>query len=656
MNVLEQLRGRFRGALAALVADDALLAELLSMVRPSTDAKFGDYQANFAMPLGKRLGRAPREVAADVVSRLDVADFCRPPQIAGPGFINLTLRDDWLARAVGEARDEERLGVALAERPRTFVIDYSAPNVAKPMHVGHIRSTVIGDALYKILKFLGHRVISDNHIGDWGTQFGMILYGWKQFRDEAAFKADPVAELARLYRVVRQLMDYQEALKELPELRAKIVQYEAVAERVAAEAPVADKAAAKKLAADARELADFAERLGELEAQVAAVESDARLAELARTHAAIHQAVLQETVYLHTGDPENLRLWREFLPPCLLDIEQIYRRLDVTFDHTLGESFYHDRLSGVVADLALRGLVRESEGAKCVFLEGFDHPMIVQKRDGAFLYATSDLATIQYRMETWRPDAILYVVDHRQAGHFGPLFAVARLWGYRDVELTHVSFGTVLGDDGRPFKTRSGDTVGLGGLLDEAARRAYAIVSENDDAKPQPELSDEQRRQIATTVGIAAIKYADLAHNRTSDYVFSYDKMLATKGNTATYVQYAYARVRSIFRKGGLDGEALRQAAQRPLALAQPAERALALALVGFEDALAATLADYRPNQLTAYLFDLATRYSTFYQECEVLKAEPAEVRTSRLLLCDLTARTLRKGLELLGIKVVEQM
>jgi arginyl-tRNA synthetase len=657
MNVLELLRGRFRGALLALVSDDALVGELVAMVRPSTDAKFGDYQANFAMPLGKRLGKSPRDVAADVVSRVDVSDVCRPAEVAGPGFINLTLRDDWLARAVGEAlRDEVRIGVSRVERARTFVIDYSAPNVAKPMHVGHIRSTVIGDALYKILKFLGHRVISDNHIGDWGTQFGMILYGWKHFRDEAAYKADPVSELARLYRLVRQLMDYQDALKELPAVRAKIAEFQSVAERVAAKVPSADKAAAKKLADDAREVADFAERLANLEAQVAAVENNPTLAALAQAHAGINQAVLQETVFLHTGDPENLRLWREFLPPCLADIEQIYRRLDVTFDNTLGESFYHDRLGGVVADLERRGLVRESEGAKCVFLEGFDHPMIVQKRDGAFLYATSDLATIQYRMETWRPDAILYVVDHRQSGHFGPLFAAARLWGYQDVELTHVSFGTVLGDDNRPFKTRSGDTVGLGGLLDEAERRAYEIVKENDDAKPQPELSQERRREIATTVGIAAIKYADLAHNRTSDYVFSYDKMLATKGNTATYMQYAYARVRSIFRKGALDGEALRAASERPLVLAHPAERALALGLLGFEVALHATVADYRPNQLTAYLFELATRYSTFYQECEVLRAEPAEVRISRLLLCELTARTLRKGLELLGIKVVEQM
>ena len=661
MNILVELRSRFCRALSPLAGDEAQLAELLDMVRPSSEAKFGDYQANLAMPMGKKLGRSPREVAAEIVARLEVNDLCLAPEVAGPGFINLTLRDDWLAERLGEVlRDDQRLGVAAAREPKTVVVDFSAPNVAKPMHVGHIRSTVIGDALCRILKYLGHRVVSDNHIGDWGTQFGMILYGWKQFRDEAAYAANPVAELARLYRLVQQLIAYHEAAVAFPRVQEQIKQAQATLEQMKAAPPNPDKAAAKKDASLRRRqeaaLVELADEIEDLTRKRAAIDNDPRLLELATAHPKIGEAVLQETVYLHTGDPENLRLWKEFLPPCLQDIEQIYRRLGVSFDHTLGESFYHDRLAGVVLDLEKRGLVRQSEGAKCVFLEGFDHPMIVQKRDGAFLYATSDLATIQYRMEKWRPDSILYVVDHRQAGHFGPLFATARLWGYRDVELTHVSFGTVLGDDGTPFKTRSGDTVGLGGLLDEAERRAYAIVCENDDAKPQPELTDEQRRRIATTVGIAAIKYADLAHNRTSDYVFSYDKMLATKGNTATYMQYAYARVRSIFRKGGLDGDALREAAKRPLVLSHPAERALAMGLLGFEEALAASIADYRPNQLTGYLFDLATQYSTFYQECDVLKAEPAETRTSRLLLCELTARTLRKGLELLGINVIEQM
>ena len=366
--------------------------------------------------------------------------------------------------------------------------------------------------------------------------------------------------------------------------------------------------------------------------------------------------MLAETAKLHQGDPENLRLWREFLPPCLADIDRIYRRLNVTFDHTLGESFYHDRLAGVVEDLSNRGIARLSDGAVCVFVAGHEAPFIIQKKDGAFLYGTSDLATIQYRVETWSPDAMLYVVDHRQSLHFEQLFATARLWGYQDIELAHISFGTVLGEDGRPFKTRSGDTVGLDGLLDEAVSRALAIVSESDDSKPGgPEIVAEERRQIAEAVGIGALKYADLAVNRTSDYTFSYDRMLAMNGNTATYMQYAYARVLSIFARGAVDVAALR-ASGASIDLAHPAERGLALAILQFSEALAVTAADYRPNLLTAYLFELANRYSTFFEECPVLKAPTAESRASRLLLCDLTARTLRQGLELLGIEVAEKM
>ena len=366
--------------------------------------------------------------------------------------------------------------------------------------------------------------------------------------------------------------------------------------------------------------------------------------------------MLAETVKLHEGDAENVRLWREFMPPCLEAINVIYRRLGVTFDVTLGESFYHDRLGAVVDDLTKRGIAVESDGATCVFVEGIDAPMIVRKKDGAFLYATTDLATIQYRMQEWKPDAILYVVDHRQSLHFEQLFAVARRWGCDNVEFQHTSFGTVLGDDGRPFKTRSGDTVGLSGLLDEAIARAHNIVSDNDDAKPTgAELSADERQKVAEAVGIAALKYADLSQNRTSDYTFSYDKMLAMNGNTATYMQYAYARVRSIFRRGQVDIDALR-ASDAKLLLATPAERALAIQILRFAEGLENTVADYRPNQLTNYLFELGNSYSTFFDQCPVLKAETPELRTSRLLLCDLTARTLKQGLELLGIPVVEKM
>jgi arginyl-tRNA synthetase len=327
----------------------------------------------------------------------------------------------------------------------------------------------------------------------------------------------------------------------------------------------------------------------------------------------------------------------------------------VSFDHALGESFYEDKLAGVVEDLKAKGLARESDGAMCVFVEGYDAPFIVQKQDGAFLYATTDLATIEYRMREWRPDAILYVVDHRQSQHFGQLFATAKMWGYRDVELQHISFGTVLGDDGKPFKTRSGSSVGLMGLLDEAVSRAYAIVCENDDARATPLLSEEERKTVAERVGIGAIKYADLAHNRTSDYKFSYDKMLAMTGNTAAYMQYSYARVSSIFGKGGVDIEALRASDAR-LLLDHPAERALALAILQFSEALSRVTADYRPNLLTDYLFDLASKYAAFFENCPVLKAESGELRGSRLLLCDLTARTIQRGLNLLGIETVERM
>jgi arginyl-tRNA synthetase len=606
MNILSELKSRFRAALAGLTDSPE---EYLDQVRPSQDPKFGDYQANLAMPLAKRLKRPPRNVAADIIRHLDVADICHPPEIAGPGFINLRLKDEWLVRRLSAiVRDIDRLGIEPVERPRTYVIDFSAPNVAKPMHVGHIRSTVIGDALCRTLRFLGHEVISDNHIGDWGTQFGMIFYGYKHFFDAEAYKKNPVEELARLYRLVRQIIEYQE--------------------------------------------------------KHASGENDgSEIARLSHENPDINAAALNETAKLHSGDAENRRLWQEFLPKCEDEINRVYNRLDVQFDYTLGESFYEERLAAVVDELLAKCIAQQSKGAVCIFFTDQDAPMLVRKQDGAFLYATTDLATIRYRMETWRPDAILYVVDHRQSLHFQQLFAAAKRWGYDKIEFQHVSFGTVLGEDGRPFKTRSGDTVGLESLLDEAVRRAAEIVAANDDAKPDgPEISPQKRAEIAETVGIAALKYADLSQNRTSDYVFSYDKMLAMNGNTATYMQYAYARVRSIFAKGNFDAEALR-VSDAAINLTPPekkaereAERALALELLRFAEALDLTAADYRPNQLTAYLFELANRYSTFFEHCHVLRAESESLRQSRLLLCDLTARTIQKGLELLGIKVVEKM
>jgi arginyl-tRNA synthetase len=519
---------------------------------------------------------------------------------------------------------------------------------------------VIGDALCRVLKFLGHKVISDNHIGDWGTQFGMIIYGYKNFVDEQALAAEPVAELSRLYKLVNQLVEYHDRVNnKIPVFEQQIVGHavnlEQMHDATIPEDPKEQKRVDKLLRQAENQLAEVRKKLDGLRKQVLVVDQDPRLSELAAQHADIGVAVLAETAALHSGDDANRALWERFLPPCLAEIDATYDRLGVSFDHTLGESFYEDRLAGVVTDLTEKGLVRESDGAMCVFLEGHDAPLIVQKKDGAFLYATTDLATVEYRMQEWSPDAIIYVVDHRQSLHFEQLFTTVRQWGFENVELRHISFGTVLGEDGRPYKTRSGSAVGLTGLLDEAVERAFEIVSKNDAARPEPLLSEAERHTVAERIGIGAIKYADLAHNRTSDYVFSYDKMLAMSGNTAAYMQYSYARVRSIFSRGSIDAQSLRDG-NVPLTIDHPSERALALAILQMSESLARVAEDYRPNHLTTYLFDLASKYSEFFEHCPVLKAESDQLRNSRLLLCDLTARTIAQGLKLLGIEVVERM
>jgi arginyl-tRNA synthetase len=656
MNLLALLKSRFQPAIGTLVSESARQRELLEMIRVAQDPKFGDYQANFAMPLKKELGTPPRDIAAQIIAATQLDDLCQPPEIAGPGFINLRLRDDWLARQTAKAVQDERQGIEPAAAPRTMVIDYSSPNVAKPMHVGHIRSTVIGDALCRTLRFLGHRVISDNHLGDWGTQFGMIIYGYKHFRDEAAYRANPVQELGRLYKLVSRLVDYRESQRALPEAEQKLVQRlgEMAAQKDAAKS--LDKQVAKKASDAIRKLTgqivEQTEAVESLKRKIAAVEGDPVLAKILEDHPDIDQAVLAETAKLHAGDEENLRLWHEFLPNCRDEIKRVYGRMNVQFDYEHGESFYHDRLAGVVESLRKKGLATDSQGAVCVFLDGFEAPMIVQKKDGAFLYSTTDLATIQYRLETWQPDAILYVVDHRQSDHFDKLFAAARLWSYKDVELAHIKFGTVMGQDGKPYKTREGVAEGLESLLNEAVSRAAVIVAEND---PDGHLSAAERQQIAEIVGIGALKYADLSQNRTSDYTFSYDKMLLMNGNTATYMQYSHARVQSIFAKGGVLPADVRRD-DSPIDLSHPAERALALVLLRFGDALAEAEADYMPHHLTTYLFDVAKTYFTFYEECPVLKAGSESRKTSRLKLCDLTARTIRQGLDLLGIQAPERM
>lgn len=655
MNFLAELRQRLATALKPLTSDPA---PYLDMLRPAQDPRFGDFQANCAMPLAKQRKRNPREVAAEIVAAWNVADLCEPPEIAGPGFINLRLRADRLTEETNRLITDERLGVPRVEQPRNYVVDFSAPNVAKPMHVGHLRSSVIGDALCRILRFLGHTVIGDNHIGDWGTQFGMIIYGYKHFRNDDAFLADPVNELARLYRLVNQLSDYHDLAEQLPKLREQLERKQS---QLAELQTGQSKDAQKPLKKLQNELADLKAEITSAEKKRQTVDQDPLLKALADQHPRIAELARRETAKLHAGDRENRELWETFLPACLAALDKLYCRLGVRFDLTLGESFYQPMLEQVVNDLLASGLARESEGAICVFLEGREAPFIVRKGDGAFTYATTDLATIRYRLDELKAEEILYVVDARQSDHFAMLFETAKRMGSdrahrRDAgatEFRHVSFGTILGEDKRPFKTRAGDTVGLESLIDEAVARARAIVDEN--LSESSDLGENALQDIAETVGIGGIKYADLRHNRESDYVFSWDKMLAKTGDTATYIQYANARINGIFRKGGVNRERLRQSGAA-IQLTQPAERALALQVNRFAEALTDVTADSRPNILTQHLFDTANGLSTFYEQCPVLQEPDEALRTSRLLLLDLVGRVLSRGLSLLGIGAPPQM
>ena len=651
MNALSEIKTRFAAALSNFTDDPS---DLLAMIRPAGNPEHGDYQANCAMPLGKKVGKSPRDVAAEIVAAVQLDDFCQSVEIAGPGFINLKLSDDWLKRRLSVAMGDQRLGIPKTDQPKTCVVDYSSPNVAKPMHVGHIRSTVIGDAITKVLRFVGHNAISDNHLGDWGTQFGMIIYGYKNFANQEAYKANPIGELARLYKYVRKLMDYHASVKKLPEVKSELSEANGILEELQSQ-PAPEEKSEKKKAKKALKRAtdkvkDLTESVNGLSDTIQAVEQDAELLSNANAHAEIGNSVLLETAKLHESDPENLKLWKEFLPHCLDDIQRIYDRLDIKFDHVLGESFYHSELANVVNDLEAKGFTRESDGAICVFMDQHDAPMIVQKKDGAFLYSTTDLATIQHRMKEWSSDAMLYVVDHRQSEHFDKLFDVARLWGYDQAELKHVSFGTVMGKDGKPFKTRSGETVGLEGLLDEAESRALELVLEKN-----PDLGPDEKKKVARVVGLGGLKYADLSHNRESDYTFDYDKMLAVKGNSAAYSQYGYARVQGIKRKAEVDVDALRES-PAPFLFDDPVERKLAVQLVQFGETLDEVLIDYKPNLLCSYLFELGQTFAQFFAQCNVKDAGSDELKQSRVQLCDLTARTIETGLELLGIEVLDKM
>ncbi len=554
----------------------------------ATDPRFGDYQTNVALVLGKERGEKPRGLAEKIVAHLDVAQLCEQAVVAGAGFINFTLRPAAIGKQTLDVLRDERLGVAETDSPQRIVIDFGSPNVAKPMHVGHIRSTLLGDALARVAEFLGHEVIRDNHIGDWGTQFGMVIYGWKNLLDRQALQRNPLAEIVRIYKETN---------------------------------------------------------------------------ERASSDPHVREACRQELVKLQAGNKINVDIWNECVAFSMQDFERIYKLLDVHYDMQCGESFYHDRLPGVVDRLLKAGVAEISEGAVVVFFrddpELADKPLIIRKRDGGFNYATTDLATVDYRINELKADAIWYVVGAPQSLHFRQIFTIARREGYA-ANLRHIIFGSVLGDDRKLMKTRSGENVPLRELLEEACKRARKIIDEKN-----PDLSDEEKSDIAEKIGIGAVKYADLSQYRTTDYIFSWDRMLSLHGNTAPYLQNAYVRIRSIFRKAGEHtvagiadagpGSPTPATTTTALTLKDPAELDLAKRLCQFGEIVPQVLNGFRPNILANYLFELANSFHAFYEACPVLKSEePA--RGSRLALCDLTGRVLQRGLDLLGIKVPERM
>jgi arginyl-tRNA synthetase len=564
----ELLAARLRDALIACGHDSAR-----ADVSQAADARFGDYQANAAMVLAKEKKANPRQLATEILSKLDVSGLAATPEIAGAGFINFRLENAFLSEALSRLAADPRLGVGVAASPKKILVDFSSPNVAKPMHVGHIRSTILGDCLVRVARFLGHDVTADNHIGDWGTQFGKVIYGWKHFLNREDLEKDAIAELVGLYREVTRLEETDENIK---------------------------------------------------------------------------RTAREELVKLQAGDPENLAIWKQTVELSWREFEKLYDLLDIRFDERLGESAYNDALAPLCAELEKRGIATTSEGALCIFfpanptLDG--KPAIIRKSDGGFLYATTDLATIEYRIKRWNPDAIWYVVGAPQALHFQQIFAAAKMMNF-GCDLKHIAFGSILGEDRKIMKTRSGENVGLAEVLHEAIERARRIIAARAD-----QLPPEEAESTARLIGLGAVKYAELSQNRLTDYVFSWDKLLAFEGNTAPYLQNAYVRIRSIFRRAE---EPANPAA--PVFLNEPAERALCLKLLQYAETVPLVLEEFRPNILANYLYELANTYHSFYEACPVIKADPAN-RASRLLLSDITARTLAHGLGLLGIGCPERM
>jgi arginyl-tRNA synthetase len=552
----------------------------------ASDSRFGDYQSNAAMILAKQLKTNPRALAEQIKAALQVEDLCEKITVDGPGFLNLTLSPAALAQRLSVIVKDDHVGVPQVEKAKTIVVDFSAPNIAKPMHVGHIRSTFIGDSLARVARFIGHKVITDNHVGDWGTQFGMIIHGWKTQLDQSKLKADPIHELVSVYKAVN-----------------------------------------------------------------AAAKADEAVLETCKA----------ELVKLQQGDAENLGIWKECVRLTLEQLEKVYGALDIKFDHYLGESFYNDALAPLVAEMLNQGIATISEGATVVFSDGSvkpendpflirdkdewkPAPCIIRKGDGGYLYATTDLATIDYRVKEWQADEIWYVVGAPQQLHFRQVFAAAQRRGIT-TKMIHIAFGSILGPDGKMFKTRSGETVGLLEVIDEAIERARTAADEKEQG-----LSDTEKDEIARIIGGGAVKYAELSQNRLTDYKFSWDKMLSLQGNTAPYLLNAYVRTRAIFRK--LDGAV---ELTDDLAITEPAERALAMKLAQFAENAHDILDDHRPNLLANYLYELADTYHSFYEACHVLRSE-GTARNTRLTLCEATSRVLKTGLGLLGIQTTERM
>jgi arginyl-tRNA synthetase len=579
-DVQHEIEARLQRAVAAALG--AEYAQTDPVVQPTNNPEFGDYQANLAMALGKRLGQKPRDLAQRIVDELDSAALIASVDIAGPGFINLTLRDDVLAQQAQRMLDDARLGVPEAEAKRTVVVDYSAPNVAKEMHVGHLRSTIIGDALARVLDLRGHGVHRQNHLGDWGTQFGMLTEYLRE-QGKGGLANIEISDLNDLYQRAKERFD-----------------------------------------------------------------NDSGFAERSR----------ERVVRLQSGDAETKRLWHQLVEESKKHFNENYRRLGVMLndDDIRGESSYNEMLPKIIQRLDNEGKLQISQGAKVVFPGGFTDrdgnplPMIVEKSDGGYLYATTDLAAAYYRVNQICADWLIYVTDARQSQHFAMVFQTLREAGWADasIRLDHVTFGTILGPDKKPFKTREGETIKLRDLLDEAEQRAEQVIEQKN-----PDLDEPTRKDVAHKVGIGALKYADLASDRRKDYVFDWNRMLALEGNTAPYLQNAYVRIRSIFRKGGLDPDA---ALAGEIHITEPAERQLALKLAQLPRIVARVADALEPHHLCTFLFELATGFHQFYEQCPVLTAGDDATRHSRLALCQLVARVLREGLGWLGIDVVERM